>query len=181
RVGTVDAADRDDLEGRHHQPMNVQWGGTLEALRAALTAQGWRTPAAFDPVSAMNWLAPEPVIDDMPVLPEVHDGRHEELLMIAPRPAGEATLTVLRLWPSGLELAEANTPLWLGKVTQLFVDDRVPLLRYLVTGDEHAAPLETLADDLRHARGIQTRILTRSGHGHVPGWQGRVLLAWEWL
>jgi undecaprenyl-diphosphatase len=170
---------RDDLEGRHHQPMNFQWGGSLDTLREVLAKGGWRTAAAIDPVSAMNWLAPEPVIDDMPVLPEVHAGQHQALLMIAPRPVGEALLTVVRLWPSGRLLTESDEPIWLGKAALLHVEDGVPLLKYLRSAQDHSAPLKTLTSLLQQSKGIEIRPVTRAGLVHDSGWQGQVLLAWE--
>jgi undecaprenyl-diphosphatase len=170
---------RNDLEGRHHQPMNFQWGGTLDTLREILAKRGWRTAAAIDPVSAMNWLAPEPVIDDMPVLPEVHDGEHQSLLMIAPRAVGDELLTVVRLWPSGRQLADSDEPIWLGKAALLYVEDGVPLLKYLRSAQDHTAPLKTLTSVLQQSRGIEIRPVTRAGAAHDNDWQGQVLLAWE--
>ena len=172
-------AYRDDLEGRHHQPMNFQWGGSLVDLLDALASQGWRSAPAFDPISAMNWLAPEPVIDDMPVLPEVHDGRHQALLMIAPRDVNDEFQTVVRVWPSTRRLREDDRPIWLGRVARLYIDDRVPLFRYLRAAPNHVAPLVTLTTSLHSIRGIETRPVIREDLAHDGDWQGQVLLAWR--
>jgi len=172
-------AYRNDLEGRQHQPMNFQWGGSLDTLRAVLAKRGWRRAAAIDPISAMNWLAPEPVIDDTPVLPEVHDGRHQALLMIAPRAVGDELLTVVRLWPSRRQLADSDEPVWLGKAALLYVEDGFPLLKYLRSAQDHTAPLKTLTSVLQQAVGIEIRPVTRAGVARDSGWQGQVLLAWE--
>ena len=76
---------RIDLEGRNHQPINFQWGGSLETLQQALVRRGWRTAPPENLVNAMNWLAPEPAIDTLPVLPQV---RHHAL--------GRATNSICR-------------------------------------------------------------------------------------
>ncbi|MGB5260363.1 MAG: VTT domain-containing protein [Gammaproteobacteria bacterium] len=172
-------AYRDDLEGRHHQPMNFQWSGSLHALQTALAKQGWRPAAAFDPVSAMNWLAPEPVLDDVPVLPEVHDGWHQALLMIAPRDPGATTITVVRLWPSDLRIADNSARIWTGKVASLFLENRLPLIRYLHSADDYVGPLEVLTASLQHSPDIKTRAMRRADTALDGNWQGQVLLAWE--
>ena len=72
-------AYRLDLEGEDTQPMNFQWAGTLETLKTVLLAQGWKNAAPVSPVSAISWLAPDPEISALPILPQVNDGEHQSL------------------------------------------------------------------------------------------------------
>jgi undecaprenyl-diphosphatase len=66
---------RVDLEGSNEQPMNFQWAGSLETLQTVLQDKGWHAATAIGPSSAMNWLAPEPDINALPILPQVNDGQ----------------------------------------------------------------------------------------------------------
>ena len=71
-----------DLEGRYEQPLNVQWAGSLDEIRRALAARGWRKPVPLTLRSGLHWLAPEPALSMLPLLPQLHDGRHEVLSMV---------------------------------------------------------------------------------------------------
>jgi undecaprenyl-diphosphatase len=172
-------AYRIDLEGGHSQPINFQWGGSLVTLQLALIKQGWQPAPTLNPVSAMNWLAPKPDINTLPVLPEVHDGQHQVLFMIAPRKAGEELLTVVRLWPSNRRLAGSGNPIWMGKVASLYVESQLPLVSYLRPSDNYVAPLEKLLSTLQHRTSIETRSVSRAEPVTEINWQGQVLLAWE--
>jgi len=71
-----------DLEGRNEQPLNVQWAGSLDEIRSALAARGWREPVPLTLRSGLHWLAPEPALATLPLLPQLHDGRHDALAMV---------------------------------------------------------------------------------------------------
>ena len=172
-------AFRVDLEGRHDQPINFQWAGSLETLRNVLVRHGWRMAPALNPVNAMNWLAPNANIGSLPVLPEVNDGQHQALLLIAPRIAGSEQLTVIRLWPSRLRFGQPEEAIWIGKVAMLYLEDRLPLISYLRSGTDYSAPLEELIATLQKSTAVEMVIRTRKPGIHEQGWQGVVLLARE--
>ncbi|MXS85547.1 phosphatase PAP2 family protein [Nitrosomonas sp. HPC101] len=110
---------RQDLEGEYEQPLNVQWAGTLTDLQRTLRTQGWRTPVSLDAHTALHWLAPDTKLEELPLLPQIHDGRHEVLQMIFPIPANqeEPRELVLRLWKSGVTLDSGEIQLWVGNVS----------------------------------------------------------------
>ena len=172
-------AYRIDLEGRNDQPINFQWGGSLKTLEDALTQRGWRSAPPLSLVSAMNWLAPEASRDMLPVLPEVNDGRHQALYMIAPTEPGTATLTVVRLWPADMQLTQDGHRIWIGKVGSLYLENRLPLISYLRSANDYLQPLETLTASLQHSPGITLRSVQRANTTLDGDWQGQVLLAWE--
>ena len=170
---------RIDLEGGDEQPLNFQWAGTLNALRDALHSQGWHTAPALTPMSALNWLAPSPDIDTLPVLPEVNDGYHQQLLLIAPHDSTDRQLTVLRLWPSNRELIASRQPVWIGKVSHQYLEDTLPMITYLRSARNYTSPLQQLADTLRSARGISMQQRRRTVAAGDIEWSGEVLLAWQ--
>mgnify|MGYP001825271991 FL=1 len=170
---------RIDIEGVNTQPMNFQWAGTLESLQAVLQAQGWKPAPALRPTNAINWLAPDPDITALPILPQVNDGQHQGLLLVAPLQTDKNRLMILRLWPSDLQLINSNTPVWNGNVAYLLIENEVPLITYLRTGKDFEAPLEQLTKTLGNSTAIRLLHRNRPVTGLPIHWQGNVLLAWE--
>lgn len=110
-------ANRIDLGGELEQPMNIQWAGSLDRIRNELTAAGWKNPMSLSPSTALHWLLPSPDLSDLPILPQLHSGQKETLLMVYPldgKHLGEQL--IIRLWPSQLILIPDYTPLWIGYV-----------------------------------------------------------------
>ena len=172
-------AYRVDLQGQNEQPMNFQWAGSLATLRDELLNKGWHEPTSLTPLSAMNWLAPDPDIANLPVLPQVNDGQHQALLLIGPQASGEAQLVALRLWPSNRELQENNTPVWIGNVVYLYREREVPLITYLRIAPNFDTPLGQLHASLMHSKHIGTAERARPAPHNQPQAHEAVLLAWE--
>jgi undecaprenyl-diphosphatase len=170
---------RVDLEGKNEQPMNLQWAGSLDTLHATLLQGGWHDAASPGPLNALNWLAPEPDIGSLPVLPQVNDGQHQRLLMIAPLAAAKDRLIVLRLWPSNRELLDSGQPVWTGKVDYLYLELDLPLIAYLRTAPDFESPLYYLQSTLQQAGDIGMLLRTRQERIDRLQWQGQVLLAWK--
>ena len=170
---------RMDIEGTNEQPMNFQWAGSLATLEAELHQLGWETAAPVTPMNAMNWLAPEPDISTLPILPQVNDGQHQKLLLVAPCSPEDNYLTVVRLWPSNHELFSANVPVWVGNVSKLYVEQEIPLIAYLRTAPDFDGPVQHLHAVLTRSPGIATAQRNRAHTRENPRWSGDVILAWE--
>lgn len=132
-------AHRVDLRGVHEEPMNLQWAGDLAAIRAALAADGWREPLPPSARNALRWLLPAPELADLPLLPEVHDGRYESIRMIHRAAPGGGSPVALRLWAMNVRLEPGGVPLWVGSVARLRLR-RLPLLAFPVTGAPYRRP-----------------------------------------
>jgi len=172
-------AYRLDLEGQDEQPMNFQWVGTLEALKTTLQTQGWKSPASLSPVNAISWLAPDPDITALPILPQVNDGQHQSLLLVGPHLANKNRLIILRLWPSELELLPGNVPVWTGNAAYLRQEKDLPLITYLRTGADFEAPLRQLMKTLISSPRIRLALRHRRVAADQTHSQINVLLAWE--
>jgi len=103
-----------DLAGEREQPLNVQWAGQLDSIRRHLKARGWHSPLTLNGRTALRWLLPGPTLQQLPVLPKLHDGRYEALLLVRRMEAGRQI--VLRLWPTAIRLNPGAAPLWVGTV-----------------------------------------------------------------
>ena len=172
-------AYRLDLEGEDTQPMNFQWAGTLQTLKTVLLAQGWKNAAPVSPVSAISWLAPDPEISALPILPQVNDGQHQGLLLVGPQQANKNRLIILRLWPSDQQILGNNIPVWTGNVAYLRIEKDLPLITYLTTGKDFETPLAQLTNMLINNKRIHVLQRNRPVTGLPIHWQGNVLLAWE--
>lgn len=118
-------SQRVDLAGRARQTLNLQWVEPLPAIRQSLLASGWTLPPPLSATQTLRWLAPETPMSALPVLPQAHEGRHQDLLLR--RDLDRDHQHSLRLWHSGLN-TDAGTPIWVG---MLAVQQRRSLLGLL--------------------------------------------------
>ncbi len=109
---------RIDLEGEQEQPLNIQWAGDLPSLQQMLVAQGWRAPEPVTASSALRWLSPDLPLAQLPLLPQLHNGQPEALLLIYVN-SNQRLPMVLRLWSSHIRLEPSGDTLWLGTVSAL--------------------------------------------------------------
>ncbi|OGT20181.1 MAG: hypothetical protein A2V90_09380, partial [Gammaproteobacteria bacterium RBG_16_57_12] len=116
-----------DLEGNVRQPLTVQWLADGQSIRARLLARGWRAPEPFNMKSAMHWLISRPAIGELPVLPQVHDGQHDEIRLIHALDSEQRQL-VLRLWRSDVMMTDRALPLWIGYVSSLQLVQPAPFI-----------------------------------------------------
>lgn len=107
---------RHDVRGKAAHPLNLQWLADLNTVRDYLTRQGWHEATPLTLKNSLRLLAPALALNELPVLPQVHDSRHEVLRWI--KQDGE-DLIVIRLWASQVRLTDTGTPLWIGNVSRL--------------------------------------------------------------
>ena len=139
-------ATRDDLRRSRGHPLTLQYAGSLDAVQARLAAAGWQRVSTAEPRDTLKLLSTSLPLRDLPVLPQVHDGRHESLAMV--KPDGDGRRWVLRLWPAWRSLNPGAVPLWIGNVGRQERRELVGMLAYPVTTNGFAQGLELLAGDL---------------------------------
>lgn len=165
-------AYRSDLRNREDHPLNLQYAGTLDWLGQQLDAAGW---SAATPLNGTDWLrllSPRQPLQALPVLPQVHDGRHEALLLEKNLP--DDRRLVLRLWPTDKRLAESGTPLWVGNISEQRQIRVMGFLTYAQTADNFDQALERLRSDLQQLtpgqlRDEKDRLKIREQPAHPPG------------
>lgn len=146
---------RQDLEGEFENRLNVQWAGTLNELQSMLMTQDWQEPVALNGRTALRWLAPAVMLEELPLLPQIHDGRHEVLQMILPLPEPQQgpRQLVLRLWRSGVTLDPDGNSLWVGSVS-FQKPGHFALFKVPVGAQQYDEALSSLARSLK-AAGLQ--------------------------
>ncbi|MEJ2575162.1 MAG: VTT domain-containing protein [Gammaproteobacteria bacterium] len=150
---------RGDLLHTSTHPLNLQYAGSLADLDQRLRAAGWtrRQPAVSRDL--LRWLSPSLPLAQLPLLPHVHDGRHETAAWS--RPLGDSRL-VVRLWPAPATLDGAPA-LWVGAASAQVKRERLGLLAYAVTSDRFDEALRALRADL----GAAAMTLRDGPHGRV--------------
>lgn len=108
-------ATRDDLMARLDQPLNIQFAGQLSWLEAQLAGDGWRSVGGSGWQGWLKMLSTSLPLAELPILPQVHDGRHERLRLARDLPDGSRLL--IRLWPADIRLAPRKRPLWVGNIS----------------------------------------------------------------
>jgi undecaprenyl-diphosphatase len=135
---------RADLLGVNGHPLNLQYAGDLRTLTDALQARGWRTAETLSFDNAIRLLSPSLPLMELPLIPHVHDGRHEDLSLV--KSEGEDGRLVLRLWATPYRI-DGRRPLWIGNVTAQHKRLILGLLAMPATGADTASPLEAAAPD----------------------------------
>lgn len=172
---------RIDLGGEKEQPMTLQWAGSPETLEQLLVSRGWEHPPASGLRTYLGMLSPDMGVHDLPLLPHLHDGRFERVLLL--RKEGAERL-VFRLWSTDFRIADRGESLWVGTVeTQRAI--RVAGLMTLPNDQgDYLHPLGALYQALRESSEVlevnrDEKEMSNAGPPERPLWNGRVLLARE--
>ena len=123
---------RIDMAGEHEEPLTIQWAGSLDELTQYLLAEEWQRPPLLSMKNFLLMLSPEISIENLPVLPRLHNGRTDSLSLI--RKVADKRW-VLRMWPADIKTTVNALPLFVGTIE--------------VQKPGHVAGLITLARDSR--------------------------------
>ncbi len=143
-------SNRRDVRERLNHPLDVQYAGDLQWLSARLREHNWRPAERLAWSNLLRLLSPSLELQELPVLPQVHDGRHEALILEKRLPQGGRL--VLRFWSTEYRLDGSLQPLWVGNVSSQRKTLLINILSYPVTQTEFAKPLAILRNDLIRAK-----------------------------
>ncbi len=170
-------AYRVDLRGRRSDPLNLQWAGALNDIETQLMAQGWQPAPGFSANSVLLWLTQKPDIARLPVLPQVHDGEHQALMLRYPVDSDDQW--ILRLWPAPWRLSSTDgdaRPLWVGHISRQHVQSLFGVASAPITERDFDTPRIFLQEQL----GGSTPVILRQTGDYQPDdtiiWNGTVLL-----
>lgn len=163
-------AYRVDAAGHEKQPLTVQWAGELAKIESALRAAGWESPPALSWDTGLRWLSANSPLPELPLLPQVHAGAHQALVLRLP--GGDERQQVLRLWPTGVRVD--RLPLWIGTLTAQTGHRVFRLVRYPRTTRDYDSPLQALSSAPPGFEVRRTNHPRREADG--AAWSGTVLL-----
>lgn len=145
------ASHRQDLWHRNRRPFDIQYAGSLRYLVDALAWEGWEPAERLGWQNAVKLLSPSLPLEQLPVLPHVHDGHHDDLTLVKDLANGRRL--VLRLWATPARI-DGDIPLWTGDITELTKDVIVDLLAIPITRQIDELGNRTLHGDLARASAI---------------------------
>lgn len=149
---------RQDSRNQRNFPLNIQYAGDLEQLEAILKPKGWTKAEAVTWGGLLKFLSPSLPINELPLLPQMHDGRHESLALI--KTLADGRCLVLRLWPAYIQLESWDKPLWLGNIAELQKETVAGMLAFAETKEDFREPLKILPED---SKGLLQRAETELG------------------
>ncbi len=172
---------RIDLGGEREQPLTVQWAGSPEKLYEHLLSEGWSEPSSLHPKAFLEMLSPETRLQDLPLLPYLHNGYFEKMRLVRYQ---DGERLVFRLWPTGLRLDDPSVPIWVGTVeiqTQQEIAGWIAVAKDI--GD-YIRPLDLLSRSFgeeiwfreMYRKNAKCRRRDLSGR---PIWDGRVVLVYS--
>jgi len=166
---------RDDLEGRHTHPLDVQWFAPRKQIETYLRDRGWRTPPAAGSLSLFDLFKSDASLQSLPVLPQVHRGETEQILLVRDTDRADR-LMALRLWKTEYRQRGSGNPLWVGNVTYLAIDRHFHLLHFLRTDPHYHGALQDFTTDIDNL--THYRVQRGTAAPDQPGvqWLGSVLL-----
>lgn len=144
RVWRILPRARDDLRKTGRYPLNLQYAGQLDDLRGRLADRGWGPGSGLSWSTTIKLLSPSLPLAEFPIIPHVHEGRHEALTLVKPS-AGNRRL-VLRLWATNYRI-DGEMPLWIGNVTTQYKRVILALLAVPTTDADTHGPLGSVQED----------------------------------
>lgn len=109
-------AARLDLWRENRQPFDIHYAGSLDLLTDTLLANGWQQVDKLNWYNALRLLSPSSPLHNLPLVPHVHQGRHESLSLARDTASGERV--ILRLWATHFIL-DGIGPVWIGDLTRV--------------------------------------------------------------
>ena len=154
--------------------MNLQWTGSITTLQNELKKHGWTEPKALGMGSILQWLNPNVSLSELPILPHVHEGHHQDLLLAHPASTTDKQW-VIRLWKTNITLTPSQQALWIGNISTQTIQHALGILHYPATTKDFNTPLSNLTKHLEVFRkNIKSRGTAKS-IGNIQ-WNGDILL-----
>lgn len=148
------------FRGQCKQPLFIQYAGPVEVLNKTLASLGWHRPPQITLRSWLYTLSPTAKIEELPILPHLHQGYPEQLFLFK-RIQGQAV--VLHLWPSGFTLrAEQKIPLWVGTMIILKKKRLVNLLFLAMDSKDYNLPVSWLERTFKPPNPLGMKIVSAS-------------------
>lgn len=133
---------RHDSRGSKEHPLNVQLAGDPQPFIQHLLTQGWHAAEKLDWRNLPRLLSPHLPLSQLPVLPQVHEGRHESVTLVKDLP--DEQRLVLRLWTTSFRLQPGDIHLYVGTVSSQHKTILLNLLTFASTTQDFAKPYQIL-------------------------------------
>lgn len=137
---------REDTRERSKHPLHLQYAGDPARLAEQLKSRGWSPTEMLGWHNLLHLLSPSLPLQDLPVLPQVHDGKHEEFSLV--KDLSPDSRLVLRLWATPLRLEPEGDQLWLGNISKQSKTTLLKLLTFAETNEDFTTPFQLFQQTL---------------------------------
>ncbi len=174
-------ARRIDLEGVKGQPLPLQAAASSSALRQLFLDSGWYSSSPMNTKTLLGLLSPATAVEDLPLLPRLHDGRNDDIRLLRRVNSDERLL--LRLWPSGAK-TPSGIPFFEGTLEVQRKKELAGLVTLARRVEGQSRALEEFKKALPSAlvrKDVRRREIAHP-KDEIPlkeDWSGDVLLLWE--
>ncbi len=149
-----------DFNGNLRQEFILQWAGTHESLRNRLREAGWESAPLPNLRSVLLCLSPKVELRELPVLPQIHNGSEDDLIMV--RYVNDPNIRwLLRFWDINTRLKEGDMPIWVGSVNQQRLEPRMSLITFAVDDLQAQVPVDLLTPAWK---GLRTQMVLRNNN-----------------
>lgn len=171
---------RIDMEGEAEQPLTIQWAGSPTELTRFLMGKGWQRPLSLSLKSFFGMFSPDTPVEQLPVLPRLHEGRTERLCFVR---MDQDRRLVLRLWSTDVRIEGNDTALCIGTIEEQRPRGLAGLITMARDTGEYDRPLNLLEKTLDEAFAL--RLVRRTNRDiridherQWLRWRSEVLLIW---
>jgi hypothetical protein len=138
---------RNDIFGDKEHPLNFHLAGGRTQLVTLLQDKGWQHGEMLGWGNLLRLLSPSAELETLPIPPQVHHARHEELVMI--KQLSKQQRLVLRLWSTPLRLDPDGIEIAIGNVTLQSAENVIGMLTIPRTIRQFDRPAELLWQELK--------------------------------
>ncbi len=159
---------RNDLANSAGYPFNIQWNASIDTITQTLQEQGWGPALELTFPNSMKWLSKQTPLNERPILPQVHKGKHETMTMTY-YDGNSKALWAIRFWPT--TNSWNNKPIWIGQLAGMKAKSFLNLFHYPITHRDFNSPLVLLQQQLTQIK--IKHVFRKLEHKR---WSGEVLL-----
>lgn len=133
-----------DFRGQQRQPLTLQWASSREDLLERLQGAGWEVVPPLDIKGLLLWLSPQVTLRELPILPQLHNGRDDDLTLMHYGSEPDQRW-VLRFWDVGARLSPTHVPIWVGSISRQQLAPRMKLFTFALDNPLIEPPSDLLA------------------------------------
>ncbi|MCU7843784.1 MAG: VTT domain-containing protein [Candidatus Thiodiazotropha sp. (ex Monitilora ramsayi)] len=138
---------RNDIRGENDHPLNIIIAGRLNCMTDHLAPMGWETAEMLDWHNLLRLLSSRTSMKALPVLPQVHAGDHE--IIVLDKNLDDDSRLLLRLWPTHTRLDPGAIPVFVGTVSSQQTALMMNLITIPRTDMDFARAQEHLLADIK--------------------------------
>lgn len=139
---------REGIQAKKNNLFNIQWLGSKRDISTQLYQAGFSDKTNTSQTLS-NWFLDNVTINQLPVLPHIHNGQYEALHFYRYN-KNKQELTIIRLWPSKYKLKQDSPleQLWFGSISNMEIKEHLGVT-YLVTKNKRIQEIQLNNENIK--------------------------------